>query len=116
MFQDSAKTSPRRKDGEELSKDSVVDPEYLSPDLGFLLKSGLIHILGLKQQYRSPTAFQREHTALLNLKFLHFSFISWAIFSFSGHHNTAKTYMFSSFFLWANFPARATTTLQKHTF
>jgi hypothetical protein len=27
LFQDSAKTSARRKDGEELSKDSVVDPE-----------------------------------------------------------------------------------------
>ncbi len=53
LFQDSAKTSPRRKDGEESSKDSVVDPEYHNPDPGFLLKSGLIHILGLKQQYLS---------------------------------------------------------------
>jgi hypothetical protein len=35
LFQDSAETSPRRKDGEELSKDSVVDPEYLNQDLGF---------------------------------------------------------------------------------
>ncbi len=39
LFQDSAETPPRRKDGEELSKDNVVDPEYLNPDPGFLLKS-----------------------------------------------------------------------------
>jgi hypothetical protein len=48
LFQDSAKTSPRRKDGEELSKDSVVDPEYLNPYPGVLLKSGPIHNLDLK--------------------------------------------------------------------
>ncbi len=37
LFQDSAKTTPQRQDGEESSKDSVVDPEYLNPYPGFLL-------------------------------------------------------------------------------
>ncbi len=114
LFQDSAETSPRRKDGKELSKDSVVDPEYFNPNPGFLLKFKFIHILGQKTAIfvvlrRSPEglpssrvrSFSRSssHPTLLNLGFHIFLFFVGHFFGL-GPPQHCKTYIFGSFFLW----------------